>query len=125
MSHTRIFILLLGLIAFSGGLPVRLLAEDLATHRVIGTAGCTAASCHGGRSLIGGEASAWLVRDTAHRRAFDVLFNETSQRMAKQLGLKAAHTEARCLACHSTEASQPGVTHGERFAVELDRKSVV
>ena len=119
MSHTRIFILLLGLIAFSGGLPVRLLAEDLATHRVIGTAGCTAASCHGGRSLIGGEASAWLVRDTAHRRAFDVLFNETSQRMAKQLGLKAAHTEARCLACHSTEASQPGVTHGERFAVEF------
>ena len=119
VSRTHLSALFVGLVALSTGLSDRLLAEDLATHRVIGTAGCTATSCHGGRSLIGGEATAWLTRDPAHRRAYDVLFNETSQRMAKQLGLKAAHTEARCLACHSTEASQPGVTHGERFAVEF------
>ncbi len=93
-------------------------ADEVATHRIVGVAGCTAASCHGGKSLIGGEASAWLARDVAHRRAFDVLFNETSLRMVQQLGLKAAHTEARCLACHSTEASLHGVEHGERFAVE-------
>ena len=119
VSRTHLSALFVGLVALSTGLPDRLLADDLPTHRVIGTAGCTAASCHGGRSLIGGEASAWLARDAAHRRAFDVLFNETSLRMAKQLGLKAAHAEARCLACHSTAASQPGVVHGERFAVEF------
>ena len=99
--------------------PVRLPAEEPAPHRVIGVAGCTAASCHGGKSLIGGEATAWLTRDIAHRRAFDVLFNETSARMAKQLGLKAAHTEPRCLACHSTEAAHPDGAKGERFAVEF------
>lgn len=100
-------------------LPARLPAEDPVPHRVIGVAGCTAASCHGGKSLVGGEATAWLTRDVAHRRAFDVLFNETSVRMAKQLGLKAAHTEARCLACHATETAHPGVEKGERFAVEF------
>lgn len=101
------------------GLPSRLLADDVAIPRVVGVAGCTAASCHGGKSLVGGEATAWLTRDTAHRRAFDVLFNETSVRMAKQLGLKAAHTEARCLACHSTAAAHPSAVKGERFAVEF------
>ncbi len=100
-------------------LPVRLPAEEPAPHRVIGVAGCTAANCHGGKSLVGGEATAWLTRDVAHRRAFDVLFNETSLRIAKQLGLKAAHTEARCLACHSTETAHHGGAKGERFAVEF------
>ena len=99
--------------------PARLFAEEPAAHRVVGVAGCTAASCHGGKSLVGGEATAWLTRDVAHRRAFDVLFNESSVRMAKQLGLKAPHTEARCLACHSTEAAHPGGAKGERFAVEF------
>lgn len=106
------------LAALVASLPSRSLADDSAIHRVVGVAGCTAASCHGGKSLIGGEASAWLARDVAHRRAFDVLFNETSVRMAQQLGLKAAHTDTRCLACHSTTASLHGVEHGERFAVE-------
>lgn len=112
-------LILLGLPVLLGGLPSRLLANDAAVHRVVGVAGCTAASCHGGKSLVGGEATAWLTRDVAHRRAYDVLFNETSVRMAKQLGLKAAHTEARCLACHSTEAAHHGGVKGERFAVEF------
>lgn len=115
MPNSLHFLIAVGLIvATAAELP----AEDPATNRLIGVAGCTAASCHGGRSLIGGEASAWLARDVAHRRAYDVLFNETSVRMAQQLGLKAAHTEARCLACHSAEAPHSGIVQGERFAVE-------
>ncbi len=94
-------------------------AAEPAAHRVVGVAGCTAASCHGGKSLIGGEATAWLTRDAAHRRAYDILFNETSVRMAKQLGLKSAHTEARCLACHSTESVHADAPKGDRFAFEF------
>ncbi len=101
------------------GLSSRLLAADVAIPRLVGAAGCTAASCHGGNSLIGGEATAWLSRDVVHRRAFDVLFSETSVRMALQLGLKSAHTEARCLACHSTVGMHPDGAKGERFAVEF------
>lgn len=112
-------LILLGLPALLARLPSVLLADDAAVHRVVGVAGCTAVSCHGGKSLVGGEATAWLTRDVAHRRAFDVLFNEKSVRMAKQLGLKAAHTEARCLACHSTEPAHVDSTKGERFAHEF------
>lgn len=115
MSISLRCLIAVGLIATA---TTGLSADEVATHRIIGVAGCTAASCHGGKSLIGGEATTWLARDVAHRQAFDVLFNETSVRMAKELGLKAAHTEARCLACHSTTASLHGVEHGERFAVE-------
>lgn len=106
-------------VALTLSLTGRLSADDATVHRLVGVAGCSAANCHGGKSLVGGEASAWLTRDAAHRRAYDVLFNETSVRMAKQLGLKAAHTEARCLACHSTETAHPSGPKGERFAVEF------
>ncbi len=107
------------MVILAANLPSRIQADDSTVHRVVGVAGCTAASCHGGKSLTGGEASAWLTRDAVHRRAYDVLFNETSVRMTKQLGLKAAHTEARCLACHSTETAHPSGAKGERFAVEF------
>ncbi|MBC7816157.1 MAG: hypothetical protein IAG10_04590 [Planctomycetaceae bacterium] len=112
-------------------------------HRLVGVAGCTAASCHGGHSLIGGEASAWLSRDVNHRRAYDVLFNGVARAMAKRLNLKTgAHNEALCLACHSSArepianhddckkcddagqpvappAGKPSAIHGDRFAIEF------
>ena len=90
-----------------------------AAHRLVGVAGCTAASCHGGRTLIGGEATAWLSRDVNHRRAYDVLFNDVAVAMAAKLDLKkGAHNEARCLACHSSDR-EPQATHGDRFTVEF------
>ena len=88
-------------------------------HRLVGVAGCNAVSCHGGRSLVGGEASAWQARDVFHRRAYEVLFNDVALAMAKKLDLKqGAHKEARCLACHSS-AREPNAVHGERFAIEF------
>ena len=76
-------------------------------HQLIGVVGCNAVSCHGGRSLVGGEAGAWQMRDTMHRRAYEILFNDVSVAMAKKLDLKndagdkiCAHEHKRCLACH-------------------------
>jgi hypothetical protein len=99
--------------------PVTVDVTRAESPRVIGVAGCLAASCHGGKSLIGGEATAWLSRDAAHRRAYDVLFNDVSVRMAKRLGIEAAHRDARCLACHSTASIATTGQQGERFAVEF------
>lgn len=110
-------LILVGSLLVAVSFPARLCGDELNPPHLVGVAGCTAANCHGGTSLVGGEATAWLTRDAAHRRAYDVLFNETSVRMAKQLGLKAAHTEARCLACHSTESAAPHGTKGERFSL--------
>lgn len=102
--------------------PPALAAADSSAavgHRLVGVAGCNAVSCHGGRSMVGGEASAWQARDVYHRRAYEVLFNDVALAMAKKLDLKkGAHNEARCLACHSS-AREPNAVHGERFAIEF------
>jgi hypothetical protein len=98
--------------------PAPATTETSTVPRFIGVAGCLAASCHGGPSRIGGEGTAWLMRDAAHRRAYDVLFNDVSLRIAKQLQIEAAHRDARCLACHSTASSSSASDFAERFGVE-------
>ncbi len=85
----------------------------------VGVAGCAAASCHGGKSISGGEYTHWATRDAAHRRAYDVLLSDVSQAMARKLWNTEAHREARCLACHTTGAESNDAVHGERFAIEF------
>ena len=85
----------------------------------VGAAGCSAASCHGGREGLGGEYTHWATRDAAHRRAYNVLLSDVSHSMAAKLGIAAAHQEARCLACHSMDAGPTAAIHGDRFAVEF------
>lgn len=76
----------------------------------IGTSSCTASSCHGGNpatQITGSEHTVWL-QDDMHANAFNVLFNETSQRMAKLLNLeKPAHESPLCLNCHGPVADAP------------------
>lgn len=83
-----------------------------------GSLSCAAASCHGGGrpGERGSEHSTWamdLTRDPPvahdpHARAYRVLFNADSVRIAKLLGGVAAHENALCLKCHAV----PGVTGG-------------
>ena len=72
--------------------------------RLVGSASCAAAACHGGLSghpTIGAEFPIWSGRDP-HSRAYSVLLNDLSQQMAKRLELKQpAHESAVCLNCHS------------------------
>ncbi len=94
---------------------------------LIGVAGCSAASCHGGREVVGGEYTHWATRDAAHRQAYNVLLSVVSRTMAAKLGIAAAHKEARCLACHSMDAglmktdplNATATTHSPRFAIEF------
>ncbi len=39
--------------------------------------------------------------------------------MAVKLGIREAHTDSRCLACHTTNAGKTNVAHGERFSLEF------
>jgi hypothetical protein len=76
---------------------------------VTGVASCAAASCHGGPkanqySVSSFSYTAWADGDK-HARAFDVLFDARSVRMAKLLGLGEPHQERRCLNCHSMQGS--------------------
>jgi hypothetical protein len=68
-----------------------------------GVASCAAAACHNGNGLPGSKGSeytTWAARDP-HSRAYQVLFDERSVRMAKILGRgKKAHEDGLCLSCH-------------------------
>lgn len=76
----------------------------------VGTSSCTAANCHGGnpaKAIVGSEHTVWLQNDM-HANAYNVLLNETSQRMAKLLNLeKPAHESPLCLNCHGPVADAP------------------
>lgn len=81
---------------------------------------CSAASCHGGPGgRPGGEHTDWAPEvapsgpHDPHARAYRVLFNEDSKRMAKLLNLGHAHEAALCLKCHAVEGAGPAsVTEG-------------
>jgi hypothetical protein len=85
--------------------------------RYVGSASCSAAACHGGLTghrYVGAEFPIWSQRDP-HSRAFSVLMNDESQRMAELLRLpKAAHESDVCLNCHSPAAATTGA-HSPRL----------
>src|SRR5437660_1732111 len=65
--------------------------------RWAGTASCSARACHGGidpvaEPVLRNEYTTWVTRDR-HQQAFLVLFDERSQRIARNLGIKNAHEE--------------------------------
>src|SRR4051812_16654143 len=71
---------------------------------------CAAASCHGGGQAgrVGSEHTTWApdVLGTGphdpHARAYRMLFNDDSKRIAANLKRGPAHKDALCLKCHAT-----------------------
>jgi hypothetical protein len=89
----------------------------------VGVGSCSASNCHGGdgtRGPIGSEYSIW-IQDDKHAEAFSVLYNETSQRMARLLKLdKPAHQSVLCLNCHTPQNDPPfagASSHGSLSAL--------
>ena len=66
----------------------------------VGSAGCKSSSCHGGAGEKRSQYLTWSQQDF-HARAYPVLVNARSARMAETLGLPSAQTSARCTVCHS------------------------
>lgn len=90
----------------------QVLAKGLSGTRLdspdyLGTASCTSSSCHhksGHRRAVGSEFVTWNAEDP-HRKAWETLFSERSQRMVRNLygaGAGPASQTAWCLACHAT-----------------------
>ena len=84
-----------------------------------GVHSCSATACHGsGRadttgSIQRNEYVTWFEKDP-HAKAFEVLRNEVSQRMMRNLGIDIPATEyADCLKCHSPLSQAP--RRGRRF----------
>lgn len=90
-----------------------------AIARFVGAGSCSASSCHGARGAPGSrlsEYTTWVAHDP-HARAYEVLWDERSSRIAEQLGLRAAHEEALCLNCH-VHPDFKDAARGPRFRKE-------
>jgi hypothetical protein len=78
-----------------------------AVANALGVASCGTVSCHGGPKAGNHDVQSfaytiWMT-DDPHSRAYDVLHDSRSQRMARLLGLGAAHRAKECLSCHSMQ----------------------
>ena len=103
-------------------------APSSAPPMFVGTASCAAAACHnanGPRGAWRSEYTTWAAHDP-HARAYEVLFNETSRRIIRNLGpgTEPAEKNALCLNCHvAADVADLGTTvrgrpRHERFAPE-------
>jgi len=96
-------------------------AQPPAARAYTGPGSCAAAACHGsirpvaGSGILQTEYTTWISQDR-HARAAEVLSNPVSVRMAKILGLPAAHSASKCLACHTLDA--PEAQQGRTFVSE-------
>ena len=66
----------------------------------VGSLGCKSSSCHGGAGPKRSQYFTWSQKDF-HTKAYAVLVDSRSQRIAEGLGIPAAQTSARCTVCHS------------------------
>lgn len=92
----------------------------LSTARLQGVGSCASTACHGDTSGVikHGEYSIWINRDP-HAEAYQVLYNERSDRMVENLygtNAKPAHQTALCLECHALNLPPGQEEH--RFFVE-------
>jgi hypothetical protein len=99
------------------------LAPPLPSHAKgenLGVVTCANSLCHGSVSswkdsnILQNEYVTWSRVDKHATRAYQVLFNERSKKIASNLGLKQPAHEAKvCLDCHSH--NPPAAQRGERF----------
>lgn len=66
----------------------------------VGSIGCKSSSCHGGAGPKRSQYTTWSQKDF-HTKAYAILLNARSQRIAEGLGIAAAQSSARCTVCHS------------------------
>ena len=102
-------------LALAGAVPqvhaAMAIAQAPVARAYTGPGSCAAAACHGairpapGSRILQTEYTTWIAQDR-HARAAQVLSNPVSVRMAKILGLPAAHNAPKCLACHTLDAPE-------------------
>lgn len=86
----------------------------------LGVASCAGSTCHGavqplkGSTVAQNEYITWSRRDK-HAKAYAVLGNERSQRIARNLGLADARTSQICLDCHADNV--PADRRGPQFQI--------
>ena len=87
-------------------------------HKHMGVATCAASQCHGSAiprdatGVLQNEYVTWTQADP-HSRAYEVLSNDQSRRIAARLGIGNARESQECLDCHADNVSP--AQRGEKF----------
>ncbi len=87
----------------------------------LGVVTCAGNTCHGANAPLKDsrvQQNEFIIwhREDKHAKAYTVLFNDASKRIARNLGIKAAHTEKLCLDCHTDNI--PEEQRGKRFQID-------
>jgi hypothetical protein len=89
------------LVASAGRLPAKEPRQIRESGGVfVGSIGCKSSSCHGGAGPKRSQYITWSRQDF-HTKAFAVLLNSRSERIAEGLGITGAQASTRCTVCHS------------------------
>jgi Cytochrome c554 and c-prime len=93
--------------------------KGVAMH--LGVVTCAGNTCHGANAPLKDsrvQQNEFIIwhREDKHAKAYTVLFNAASKRIAHNLGIKAAHTEKLCLDCHTDNISAEH--QGKRFQLD-------
>ena len=94
-------------------------ASEAQEAKYIGAGGCSSSNCHGGTSaasekdsrIWGNEYAIWSLNDK-HSKAFKVLGDPRSKRMAEVLRIANPQTEARCTVCHAVGSPERSRSDG-------------
>ena len=116
MKSVHIFFMSLGFLIYLPvfGSEIPQYAEKM--H--MGVATCASGVCHGSirprsaTNVLQNEFVTWSRLDP-HSNAYNLLFNEDSKRIARNLGLSNAHEAALCLDCHADNV--PSERRGPKF----------
>jgi len=87
----------------------------------LGVVTCAGNTCHGANAPLKDskvQQNEFIIwhREDKHAKAYTVLFNDASKRIARNLGINAAHTEKLCLDCHADNV--PAERRGKRFQID-------
>jgi hypothetical protein len=89
----------------SGGIAGTVLPQN-ASDIHIGVTSCAGSTCHGattpwaGSTVLQNEYMTWEQQDP-HSKAYSILMNKTSKKIAENLGIGKAHEAKICLDCHA------------------------
>lgn len=117
-----IFFVLFMLTAFVTGARAEAPAEPKkGVDMHLGVVTCAGNTCHGSNAPLKDsrvQQNEFIIwhREDKHAKAYTVLFKDASKRIARNLGIKAAHTEKLCLDCHTDNI--PAENRGKRFQVD-------
>jgi Cytochrome c554 and c-prime len=95
----------LHLILFACALPLSTPAAEVEIApvkggKLVGAVGCKSSSCHGGAGEKRSQYLTWSQKDF-HTRAYAILTDARSTRIADTLAIAAAQESSRCTVCHS------------------------